>query len=127
MAKGNAELKRKAIAIIDAGRRDIHAEADWLRHEMDVKRIAARFTVNHIAAVLGVAFGIGLLAPFLILGKRDHKKAHRHEPPRQPPPKEVKAPTAISYLVGQGLKFATPLLVKQGLDLLKAYARFPRG
>ncbi len=127
MAKGNAELKKTAIATIEAGRRDIHAEADWLRHEMDVKRIATRFTVNHIATVLGIAFGIGLLSPFVILGKRDHKKAHRHEPPPKPPPDAVKAPTAISYLVGQGLKFATPLLVKQGLDLLKAYARFPRG
>jgi hypothetical protein len=128
MAQGNAELKRKAIATIDAGRREIHAEADWLRYELDVKRMATRFTSNHMAAVLSVFFGIGLVSPFLVLGRRDHKKSHRYEPaPPPPPPKEVKAPTTAAYLGGLAFKFLAPTLVKEGVRLYKTYSQYPRG
>jgi hypothetical protein len=129
MAQGNAELKRKAIATIEAGRREIHAEAGWLRHELDVKRMATRFTSNHIVAVLGVAFAAGLVVPMLILGKRDHKKSHRHDasPPPPPPPKEVKAPTTAAYLGGLAFKFLAPTLVKEGVRLFKTYSAYPRG
>ena len=127
MAKGNSELKKEAIATIEAGRRDIHAEADWLRHELDVKRMATRFTSNHIVTVLSVAFGVGLLAPFIVLGKRDSRKAHRHEPPPPPAPKEVKAPTTPAYLAGLAFKFLSPMIVKEGARLFKMYAGNPRG
>jgi len=120
MAEGNAELKQKALATLRAGRRELDAEAGWLRHELDVKRIASDFTAEHIHTMLVVALGVGVTLPWLVLGARDKEKTA--PTPRQIPadPKKVKADTP-AYLAGLLLKMATPIVLKEGLGFIKRF------
>lgn len=137
MASGNAALKEQALAILQAGRREISAEAKWLRHELNPKHAAERITRDHTGAVLLTAFGIGLLVPLLLIPR---KKEHHDDPFHSPngsngthrksakklekPEKPQKAKVgAGAYLAGLAMKAATPLLVKEGLRLWENFEK----
>jgi hypothetical protein len=122
MAEGNAELKEKALAALRAGRRELDAEAGWLRHELNVKRIASDFTSGHIHAVLMVAFGIGVAVPWLVLSGRDKKKKNIKVQLKKPADDTtVKAATG-AYLGGVLIKMAAPLIMREGLRYLKTFS-----
>ena len=123
MAEGNAELKEKALAALRAGRRELDAEAGWLRHELNVKRIASDFTSGHIHAVLLVAFGVGVAVPWLVLNGRDKKEKKNIKVQLKKPADEktVKA-AAGAYLGGVLIKMVTPLLMREGLRFLKTFS-----
>ncbi|QIF00956.1 hypothetical protein [Roseimicrobium sp. ORNL1] len=122
MASGNAALKEQALAILQAGRREISAEAKWLRHELNPKHAAERITRDHTGTVLLTAFGIGLLVPLLLIPK---KKSHHEEliealsAAQKKQLKKTEKPKvgAGAYLAGLVTKAVTPVLVKQGLRL----------
>jgi hypothetical protein len=122
MASGNAALKEQALAILQTGRREISAEARWLRHELNPKHAAARITRDHTGTVLLTAFGIGLLVPLLLIPK---KKSHHDEwmealtsaQKKQLRKAEKPKVGAGAYLAGLITKAVTPILVKQGLRL----------
>jgi hypothetical protein len=123
MASGNAALKEQALAILQAGRREISAEAKWLRHELNPKHAAERITRDHTGTVLLAAFGVGLVVPLLLIPK---KKSHHHDEwmealsaAQKKQLKKAEKPRvgAAAYLAGLVTKAVTPILVKQGLHL----------
>jgi hypothetical protein len=122
MASGNAALKEQALAILQAGRREISAEARWLRHELNPKHAAERITRDHTGTALLTAFGIGLLVPLLLIPK---KKSHHEDwmealsAAQKKQLKKAGKPKvgAGAYLAGLVTKAVTPVLVKQGLRL----------
>lgn len=122
MASGNAALKEQALATLQAGRREISAEAKWLRHELNPKHAAERITRDHTGTVLLAAFGVGLLVPLLLIPKR---KSHHDDlmealtAARKKELKKAEKPKvgAGAYLAGLLAKAVTPVLMKQGLRL----------
>ncbi|RBP47634.1 hypothetical protein DES53_101431 [Roseimicrobium gellanilyticum] len=122
MASGNAALKEQALAILQAGRREISAEAKWLRHELNPKHAAERITRDHTGMVLLAAFGVGLLVPLLLIPK---KKSHYEElvheltAAQKKQLKKAEKPKvgAGAYLAGLVMKAASPILMKQGMRL----------
>src|SRR5258708_881450 len=68
--------KDDAAAMIQAGRRELAAEAQWLRHNMSPKRIASKVAHDHTGALIACGLGIGIVASLLIL--RAHRNKDRH-------------------------------------------------
>src|SRR6186997_209485 len=68
--------KDEAAAMIQAGRRELAAEAQWLRHNMSPKRIASRVAHDHTGALIACGLGVGIVTALLIL--RSHRNKVRH-------------------------------------------------
>jgi hypothetical protein len=126
MAEGNAELKEKALAALRAGRRELDAEAGWLRHELSVKRIASDFTSEHIHTVLLVAFGVGVAVPWLVLNGRDkkHQKKDIKVQVKKPADETAVKTATGAYLGGVLIKMVTPLIMREGLRFLKSFSGY---
>ncbi|MEZ0274302.1 MAG: hypothetical protein ACAH88_05310 [Roseimicrobium sp.] len=129
MASGNTALKEQALSILQAGRREISAEARWLRHELNPKHAAERIARDHTGTVLLTAFGIGLLVPLLLIkGKHSRAEAELEEisDRQRKNLKQAKKPPKVgagAYLAGLAMKAATPLLMKEGLRLWQTFEK----
>lgn len=119
MAQG--ELKEDALAAIQAGRRELGAEAEWIRRSMNPKTVARRVARDHTVAVLAGAFSVGVALSMLILHKWDHRGEPRHDHTRSR--KRAKADSDAvkigigAYISGLALKATMPLLMESGLKL----------
>src|SRR5881394_4047948 len=76
--------KDDAAAMIQAGRRELAAEAQWLRHNMSPRRIASKVAHDHTGALIACGLGIGIVTSLLILRAHRNKErraiaAHRDE------------------------------------------------
>lgn len=121
--------KEEALAIIQAGRRELGAEALWLRRKMNPKRIATDFAQEHTTAMVVSVLVAGVAVSWLALRKWNHRHdaTPRHE--KQPPhsngdtaKQRAKVKVAVlPYLTGLLVKSATPWLIKNGLQLWQAW------
>lgn len=117
MAEG--ELKAKALATIEAGRRELGAEAEWIRRTMSPRKVVERVAQEHSVALLACALVAGVAVPFIISWRkkghdavpRTRKSSHLHHGERP------EAPGAAMYLAGLILKTAAPLLISGVLNL----------
>jgi hypothetical protein len=128
--------KDDATAMIQAGRRELAAEAQWLRHNMNPKRIASKVAHDHTGALIACGLGIGIVASLLILSA--HRKKERHpvaayrdeiEDRRKSKYDKGAEPkvTLGAHLAGLAFKAATPLLIKNALHFFNAWqASHPR-
>jgi hypothetical protein len=124
MAQG--ELKHEALAAIQAGRRELGAEAEWIRRSMNPKTVARRMAREHTAVVLAGAFSVGVALSLLFLHKWDHRDEPRPAKPRHDHTRSRKRAKADSdavkiglgaYLGGLALKATMPLLMEGGLKV----------
>jgi hypothetical protein len=128
--------KDDAAAMIQAGRRELAAEAQWLRHNMSPKRIASKVAHDHTGALIAIGLGVGLVTSLLILRAHRNKQrhagdAHRHNHDDHGDRKDhngsVPKASIGAHLAGLAFKAATPVLIKNALHLFKAWqATHPR-
>jgi hypothetical protein len=122
--------KDEAAAMIQAGRRELAAEAQWLRQNMSPKRIASKVARDHTGALIACGLGIGIVASLLIL--RTHRSKERHpvaayrdemeDRRNSKAPKKSEPKVGIgAHLAGLVFKAATPLLIKNALHLFHAW------
>src|SRR5688572_97087 len=126
MAEG--PLKEEALAAIQAGRRELVAEAEWLRREMNPKRIATKFAHEHTDALLVAALAAGVGVSWMLMRSvKGHAPGSNHRHNGTGKRNHVaKTPTktqvgAMPYLTGLLLNAATPLLIKNGLQMWKQW------
>jgi hypothetical protein len=60
MAEGKTALKQQALATLQAGRREISAEAPWIRKGLSPKRVAKNLINYHTRSVLLVLAAVGV-------------------------------------------------------------------
>lgn len=123
MAEGNTALKEHALAVLQAGRREISAEARSIRHELNPKRAVVRLTRNHAPTVMISAFALGMAIPW-ILGREKSPDDEREDVTEGKKRKKAASAPKVGltgYLVGLAMKYAAPLLVKEGLRLWQSY------
>jgi hypothetical protein len=128
--------KEDASAMIQAGRRELAAEAQWLRHNMSPKRIASKVARDHTGALIACGLGIGIVASLLILRAHRSKERHPVTAYRGEMGDHLKSKSARksepkvgigAHLAGLAFKAATPLLIKNALHLFKSWqATHPR-
>lgn len=124
MAEGQSALKEQALATLQAGRREISAEMQWLKNGLNPKRAVEHLTRDHTTAMLLGALALGIAVPLLFKKKRAVKTSS--EPSRQwgadrahqvesPPPARPKV-GMMSHLLGVLMKTATPFLLHELMD-----------
>jgi hypothetical protein len=128
--------KEDATAMIQAGRRELAAEAQWLRRTMSPKRLASKVAHEHTGALIACGLGIGVVASLLILRAHQNKKRHpvaayREEiedrRTRQSHNGSEPKVTLGAHLAGLAFKAVTPVLIKNALQFLHAWqASHPR-
>ena len=107
----------------------MRVEAEWLRHEMNPKRVVRRFAREHTAVLLITALAAGIAIPLVLLSRRQRhateikNAVERHRPASKEADKTVKM-GVMAYLGGMLMKQATPLLIREGL---RAWNRFRAG
>lgn len=121
MAEGQSALKEQALATLQAGRREISAEVQWLKDGLNPKRAVEHLTRDHTTGMLLGALALGIAVPLLFKKKRAVKtssepsrhwgadKAHLAE---SPPPARPKV-GMMSHLLGVLMKTATPFLLHE--------------
>jgi hypothetical protein len=128
--------KDDAAAMIQAGRRELAAEAQWLRHNMSPKRIASKVAHDHTGALIACGLGIGIVASLLIL--RGHRNKGRravaayreemedHHQRKDHNGSEPKVGIG-AHLAGLAFKAAAPLFIKNALHFWQTWqATHPR-
>lgn len=124
-ARSTSELRAQALATLQAGRKEISAEAQWLRRELNPRHAAQRITREHTGGVLLAAFAVGLAVPWLLGGR---SKKHRDDDSGEPARRDFTAKKSAAakvgvgaYLTGLVFKAATPFLVKEGLKIAEQF------
>jgi hypothetical protein len=128
--------KDDAAAMIQAGRRELAAEAQWLRHNMSPRRIASKVAHDHTGALIAIGLGVGIVTSLLIL--RSHRNKARHpvaayrdeiedrRKRRDPKGSEPKVSLG-AHLAGLAFKAAAPLFIKNAMHLWQTWqATHPR-
>lgn len=144
MATGKTALKEQALATLQAGRREISAEAQWIRNGLNPKRAVQKLARDHSLAVLLGAVAIGIAVPLLFMRKSkdtakvtsrraaedddDEELYYQSIEPRpgkkaavvkvQPARRKV---GVMAYLLGLGLKTAMPFLVQSALKFAEQH------
>jgi hypothetical protein len=112
------ELKRAAIEKMREGRVELDAELRRMRVQYNPKRIARSAMEQHAVAIIGVAFGVGLVATLLL--SRHHAKPEPSEKPdkksRGGQEKPEKKGSLVGTLLSSAAKSAAPLAVRWFLN-----------
>lgn len=119
MAEGTTELKEQALATLQAGRRELSAEARWIRRSINPQRLLKNVVNEHPVAVLSAAFSIGVALAYRL-------SAPVFGVPKQIQPPRIKSKDAEGaeqvakagialYLLSTAVKSAAPMLMKKGL------------
>lgn len=138
MAEGKTALKQQALATLQAGRREISAEAQWVRNGLNLKKAVKKFAQEHTcSALLGVA-AIGVAVAVLMQRSSQGKIRaapdegeqilnHRRESVKRGMPQVRAADSAkpkvgmVSYLAGVALKTATPFFIQSVLKFAEQH------
>lgn len=120
MAEGTSELKEQALATLQAGRRELSAEARWIRRSINPQRLLKSVVNEHPVAVLSAAFSIGfalayrLSAPVFGVHKQIH--APQIKSKNAEGAEQVAKAGITLYLLSTAVKSAAPLLMKKGFQ-----------
>jgi hypothetical protein len=121
MAEGQSALKEQALATLQAGRREISAEVQWLKNGLNPKRAVEHLTRDHTMVMLLGALALGIAVPLLFKKKRPvktspepshHWGADKAHPVASSPPVRPKV-GMMSHLLGVLMKAATPFLLHE--------------
>ena len=138
MATGKTALKEQALATLQAGRREISAEAQWIRNGLNPKRAVQKLARDHTLALALGAVAIGIALPLLLHRSSKARSARALEDAEQLVYDELEKPVRTkarkaskpvkekvglgSYLMGLILKTATPFLIQEGLKIAEQFA-----
>lgn len=122
MAQGldKRELKRAAIEKMREGRIELDTEIQRMRVQYNPKRIARSAMERHAVAIIGVAFGVGLIATLLL--SRHHAAPEPEEKPNKKSrggkgkEKPEKKTSFLGTLLSSAAQTATPLAVRWFLN-----------
>jgi hypothetical protein len=144
MVTGKTALKEQALATLQAGRREISAEVQWIRKGLNPKKAVRRLARDHALAVGLTVLAVGIAVP-LLLRRSFRKHRDRDEdkgggPLRGAPPeaagadlerphrrrgrsRDLKPETGLGLvLLGLIVKAATPFLMREGLKIAERKA-----
>jgi hypothetical protein len=119
-------LKDEALASLQAGRRELGAEAEWIRRKLNPKLAVTKVAREHTVGMLACAFVLGLGLPWIVFrsktghGKSDADAAHGHRRhsldhgTTKIKKQQLKVGSG-AYLAGLALNIAVPMLIRTGL------------
>lgn len=112
--KSNSEQIKQALRTLEQSRREISAEAQWLRWKLDPRLAAHRMVDNHTTGLLVTTFVTGLIGAWLLFRKRRQPshRAPRIEKVRDEAKQMLNGKEAKRGLIGTLFAAAVPLAFK---------------